>query len=181
MRSMARWVLPVLVGPSTAVTPAPRVRDLLRRTGEAANVIDDPDCTRHKSRLNEWSAPEAPTCLTMRQICCEKAQFLTYRTSLERIAPESRTWRQSAFVLYDIWRTAAHPPLNSVWLQSRCLAIGVSFVNAPLEPVPPCARPCGAAPEDFVEGLVDRLWTAGGETHRAVIRHSRSAQHLLRF
>src|SRR5260370_32795410 len=24
MRSMARWVLPVLVGPSTAVTPAPR-------------------------------------------------------------------------------------------------------------------------------------------------------------
>src|SRR5262249_32337812 len=26
MRSMARWVLPVLVGPSTAVTPAPRVR-----------------------------------------------------------------------------------------------------------------------------------------------------------
>src|SRR5262245_30285624 len=26
MRSMARWVLPVLVGPSTAVTPAPRAR-----------------------------------------------------------------------------------------------------------------------------------------------------------
>ena len=24
---MARWVLPVLVGPSTAVTPAPRARD----------------------------------------------------------------------------------------------------------------------------------------------------------
>src|SRR5262245_36451375 len=26
MRSIARWVLPVLVGPSTAVTPAPRAR-----------------------------------------------------------------------------------------------------------------------------------------------------------
>ena len=33
MRSMARWVLPVLVGPSTAVTPAPRVR-LSRLAGE---------------------------------------------------------------------------------------------------------------------------------------------------
>ena len=26
MRSIARWVLPVFVGPSTAVTPAPRAR-----------------------------------------------------------------------------------------------------------------------------------------------------------
>ena len=26
IRSMARWVLPVLVGPSTAVTPAPGAR-----------------------------------------------------------------------------------------------------------------------------------------------------------
>src|ERR1700760_101813 len=28
MRSIARWVLPVLVGPSTAVTPAPGARSL---------------------------------------------------------------------------------------------------------------------------------------------------------
>src|ERR1700761_639312 len=28
IRSMARWVLPVLVGPSTAVTPAPGARSL---------------------------------------------------------------------------------------------------------------------------------------------------------
>src|SRR2546421_12013722 len=33
MRSMARWVLPVLVGPSTAVTPAPRAPEL-RLVGE---------------------------------------------------------------------------------------------------------------------------------------------------
>ena len=33
MRSMARWVLPVLVGPSTAVTPAPRA-PVARLVGE---------------------------------------------------------------------------------------------------------------------------------------------------
>ena len=41
MRSMARWVLPVLVGPSTAVTPAPRAR-ASRVTGEEKEMgIDD--------------------------------------------------------------------------------------------------------------------------------------------
>src|SRR5215472_11823974 len=37
MRSIARWVLPVLVGPSTAVTPAPRAR-ASRATGEEKEI-----------------------------------------------------------------------------------------------------------------------------------------------
>jgi hypothetical protein len=41
MRSMARWVLPVLVGPSTAVTPAPRALES-RLVGEEKEIgIDD--------------------------------------------------------------------------------------------------------------------------------------------
>src|SRR5712691_9985585 len=44
MRSMARWVLPVLVGPSTAVTPAPRAPES-RLVGEEKEMgIDDRDC-----------------------------------------------------------------------------------------------------------------------------------------
>src|SRR5712691_13501169 len=44
MRSMARWVLPVLVGPSTAVTPAPRSPEC-RLLGEEKEIgIDDRDC-----------------------------------------------------------------------------------------------------------------------------------------
>ena len=43
MRSMARWVLPVLVGPSTAVTPAPRVRDARAGCGEKLMAITRPD------------------------------------------------------------------------------------------------------------------------------------------
>src|ERR1700759_3723769 len=35
-RSIARWVLPVLVGPSTAVTPLPGARSCARSKGEAA-------------------------------------------------------------------------------------------------------------------------------------------------
>src|SRR5258707_8856661 len=37
MRSIARWVLPVLVGPSTAVTPEPRAR-ASRATGEEKEI-----------------------------------------------------------------------------------------------------------------------------------------------
>src|SRR5262245_32263516 len=41
MRSMARWVLPVLVGPSTAVTPAPRARTSRVRGAENETGISD--------------------------------------------------------------------------------------------------------------------------------------------
>src|ERR1700739_3137017 len=43
IRSMARWVLPVLVGPSTAVTPAPRARASRSVAGEKEIGIEGPD------------------------------------------------------------------------------------------------------------------------------------------
>src|ERR1700734_1051481 len=39
IRSMARWVLPVLVGPSTAVTPAPGARPLENVGGEEEKAM----------------------------------------------------------------------------------------------------------------------------------------------
>src|SRR6478672_5836361 len=39
MRSIARWVFPVLVGPSTAVTPAPRARVARADCGEKLMAI----------------------------------------------------------------------------------------------------------------------------------------------
>jgi hypothetical protein len=51
MRSMARWVLPVLVGPSTAVTPAPRARDVRFGCGEKEMAITHPDW--RQGRLEE--------------------------------------------------------------------------------------------------------------------------------
>src|SRR5262249_38916278 len=47
MRSIARWVLPVLVGPSTAVTPAPRAR-ASRLIGEEKEMGIDDRTRSHK-------------------------------------------------------------------------------------------------------------------------------------
>ena len=52
IRSMARCVLPVLVGPSTAVTPAPRARDVRLGCGEKEMAI-----TRPNWRLGGFTAP----------------------------------------------------------------------------------------------------------------------------
>src|ERR1051326_5338842 len=61
IRSMARWVLPVLVGPSTAVTPAPRRRPS-RVTGDE-NEID--------ISFPGWGGllqrADRPLCITMRR------------------------------------------------------------------------------------------------------------------
>src|SRR5262247_4191339 len=50
MRSIARWVLPVLVGPSTAVTPAPRART--SRFGGAENETGISDRLESRWRPN---------------------------------------------------------------------------------------------------------------------------------
>src|SRR6516225_2901294 len=42
IRSMPRWVLPVLVGPNTAVTPAPRARSSRSAGGEKEIGINGP-------------------------------------------------------------------------------------------------------------------------------------------
>src|ERR1700726_2226555 len=78
IRSIARWVLPVLVGPSTAVTPAPGTRPL-------ASVGGDDE----KAMFYWVSASlEIYNCVIMRRLC---DRGLSSRTSPERIAPESVT------------------------------------------------------------------------------------------
>src|ERR1700728_1473825 len=47
IRSIARCVFPVLVGPSTAVTPAPRARSSRSAGGENEIGIKSPAWTRH--------------------------------------------------------------------------------------------------------------------------------------
>ena len=49
---MARWVLPVLVGPSTAVTPAPRARKSRLVEGEKEIGIEGPGCRDQRRRLH---------------------------------------------------------------------------------------------------------------------------------
>ena len=61
MRSMARWVLPVLVGPSTAVTPAPRAREARLGCGEKEMAITRPDWRR------SFFSPPKASCITMRR------------------------------------------------------------------------------------------------------------------
>src|SRR5450631_3035165 len=87
MRSMARWVLPVLVGPSTAVTPWPRARG-----------------SRSPGELNEMGIPASAGARTGRRVTytsylyhnvtkTEGTAAPTSRpgTSLEQSAPESLT------------------------------------------------------------------------------------------
>src|SRR5579863_102950 len=101
IRSMARWVFPVLVGPSTAVTPAPRVRASRSAGGENEMGIEDP-----AFRAPGWPANEAGQgedaclCITTRR---SKDLCLRCGTSLERIAAESLTRVVFDFVHRDIW------------------------------------------------------------------------------
>src|SRR5580704_3268158 len=87
MRSMARWVLPVLVGPSTAVTPWPRARG-----------------SRSPGELNEMGIPASAGARTGRRVTYTSylyhnatktdgtaAVFPRPGTSLEQSTPESLT------------------------------------------------------------------------------------------
>src|SRR5215208_34677 len=99
MRSIARWVLPVLVGPSTAVTPTPRARASRLWGAEKETAISDE------------RPVSVEVCTTMRR---QSGSFLTDRTSLERIAAESLTRPVSEFVHPDIWRLHGSTPLEQV-------------------------------------------------------------------
>src|SRR5580658_2503903 len=87
MRSMARWVLPVLVGPSTAVTPWPRARG-----------------SRSPGELNEMGIPASASARTGRRVAYTSYLYHNATkaggtaaapsrlgTSLEQSAPESLT------------------------------------------------------------------------------------------
>ena len=124
---MARWVLPVLVGPSTAVTPAPRVRDARAGCGEKLIAITRPDW---------WQACEqaaASTRFPVSQCDDEHAAWLSFRTSLERIAPESLTPALYGFVHGDIWRAPAAQPQDGVAQARFKRDLVPSNVNASLD------------------------------------------------
>src|SRR5215469_3651978 len=93
IRSMARCVLPVLVGPNTAVTPEPRARSSRSALGENEIGIE--------TRLRRYHARKARACLSQPRHW--KALCLTCGTSLERIAAESATPSPFVFVHRDIW------------------------------------------------------------------------------
>src|SRR5262245_38901115 len=96
MRSMARWVLPVLVGPSTAVTPAPRGR-ASRGAGDENEMAIVVLVRRPAS-----AAGLAPLYHNAPPLAAAKADALRLRTSLERNAPESLTPALSSSVHPDI-------------------------------------------------------------------------------
>src|SRR4051794_31584033 len=78
IRSIARWVLPVLVGPSTAVTPLPGARPLEKPGGEDEMLIF--------ARIS--ASREGQDCFTMRRF---QGRDLSLGTVTERNAPESLT------------------------------------------------------------------------------------------
>src|SRR5215510_3066365 len=118
MRSIARWVLPVLVGPSTAVTPTPRARASRLWGAEKETGISG---ERPVSQFAQGF------CTTMRR---RGGSVLRDRTSLERIAAESLTRPVSEFVHPDIWRPRSSTPLGQVTLKDSCLAGRERSVNA---------------------------------------------------
>src|SRR5690242_321734 len=95
IRSMARCVLPVLVGPRTAVTPAPRARVPRGGCGEKLRVITGPDW---QPGLAVEARPRC-SCITMRRRARPRLRF---GTGAERTAPESLETAQSDFVHYDM-------------------------------------------------------------------------------
>src|ERR1700730_8519342 len=126
IRSMARCVLPVLVGPRTAVTPAPRAR-ASRATGEEKEMgISCPE-----GGMGLFKTLIRPFCTTMRRVM---DLGLSSRTSLERIAAESVTRLLLEFVHGDISR---HPVRGPPYRVERLKGAGPfrhSSVNGPLEP-----------------------------------------------
>src|SRR5690242_8549695 len=98
IRSIAKWVLPVLVGPSTAVTPAPRA-PLSRATGEAKESAIGISATRGtavRSRRGSCLYHNATGEAALSRQRQRKG------TRPERIAAESLTLQVSRFVLLDI-------------------------------------------------------------------------------
>src|SRR6202166_4268311 len=76
---MARWVFPVLVGPSTAVTPAPRARKLRSAGGENEIGIKGPALTPFPAfRLRQGPGGDV---------------FLYHNVTLER--PVLKMWNES--------------------------------------------------------------------------------------
>src|SRR5260370_21324368 len=125
MRSMARCVLPVLVGPRTAVTPAPRARES-RATGEEKEMgISCPEGGTGPQTLIR------PFCTTMRRVM---DLGLSSRTSLERITAESVTPLRSEFVHGDMSRHPVRAPPYRVLRLTGAGPFRHSSVNGTVKP-----------------------------------------------
>src|SRR3982074_426284 len=98
IRSIARWVLPVLVGPSTAVTPWPRATASRDVTKEKDIAIRIPATV---GPLRPLVGPRLYHNVTPATANSLASSLLG--TSPERIASESLTRRQCGFVPGDIW------------------------------------------------------------------------------
>ena len=160
MRSMARWVLPVLVGPSTAVTPAPRARPSRAAGDENEMAISFPGWGRPAS------AAGTPFCITMRR----RRTGASPRLKLcERVRNESRpesadSQRCRASFTATCWiDPAAAKPQHRVVSDAPTLSSKtVSIVNARCESV--TARESQAAHRS---AAVDNLWITCGAGARA--------------
>src|ERR1041385_2697806 len=97
IRSIARWVLPVLVGPGTAVTPWPRTTASREVTEEKEIGIRGPAGGSRRPLVRPFmyhNATPAGTVSSARPF---------RRPSLERVAGESLTRAKSGFVPREIW------------------------------------------------------------------------------
>src|SRR5215471_3431455 len=92
IRSIARWVLPVLVGPSTAVTPWPRTAASRGVTEEKEIGIRDPAGGSRRPLVRLFVYHNATPGVAV------SSGLRISRTSLERITSESLTLRESGFV-----------------------------------------------------------------------------------
>src|SRR5450631_1144243 len=108
MRSIARWVLPVLVGPSTAVTPAPGARSEPNADVEEKAIFFR--CFYRISRRRMDNAPWS-ICFNLRRL---RGRSLSSGTPGERIAPESVTPVGSGFVHRNISRGSLLASLDQV-------------------------------------------------------------------
>src|SRR5262249_18722863 len=92
MRSMARWVFPVFVGPSTAVTPVPRAPETRLLAEEKEIGIKNWKLGGVFPAAPSRCVPQCDAQSVVAGLC------LSFGTSLERIAAESLTSRLSEFV-----------------------------------------------------------------------------------
>jgi hypothetical protein len=119
IRSMARKVFPVLVGPSTAVTPAPRALDA---DADVLEIITRPDWrTAHAAGRFLYHNATAGFGTT--------ALRLSFGTSLEQIAPESLTRAKFRFVHGNIWEAGPRAALDRVRRRGFKGDLGVQFVK----------------------------------------------------
>src|SRR6201996_9458318 len=138
-RSIARWVLPVLVGPSTAVTPAPGARSLENKGGEDEKaMISGSFCGAGRGRVfrkqGSWVCvrtrePGGQVFQDATHTGCIWGRGLSSGTSLERIGKESPTRPVFRFVHRNISHWLAVEATRSSFQQLHKRRFSAKFVK----------------------------------------------------